>query len=133
MTEKIHPFRRRPLRFVMQKLSIPAFDLLTRLEINGAENLPKEGPLLVVGNHFSFIDPVTFVRLAPWPLDFVGGAANPHAPLWTRIIPFLWGYLGDHSPAGTARDRFPGCPHWSAPPACRSRRVHRSFSFAVPG
>lgn len=92
MAEKLHPFRRRPLRFLMQKLSIPAFGLLTRLEINGVENLPEKGPLLVVGNHFSFIDPVAFVRMAPWPLDFVGGAVTPHAPLWTRIIPFLWGY-----------------------------------------
>ncbi len=92
MAENIHPFRRRPIRFILQKLSILAFGLLTRIEINGVENLPPKGPLLVVGNHFSFIDPVAFVRMAPWPLDFVGGAVTPHAPLWTRIIPFLWGY-----------------------------------------
>ncbi len=92
MNQNIHPFRRRPVRFILKKLSAPAFALLTRLEINGAENLPENGPLLVVGNHFSFIDPVAFVRLAPWPVEFVGGAFTPHAPLWTRIIPFLWGY-----------------------------------------
>ncbi|MBI4730633.1 MAG: 1-acyl-sn-glycerol-3-phosphate acyltransferase [Chloroflexi bacterium] len=92
MADKIHPFRRRPVRFVLKQLSAPAFSLLTRLEINGAENLPEQGPLLMVGNHFSFIDPVAFVRLAPWPIEFVGGAVTPHAPLWTRIIPFLWGY-----------------------------------------
>jgi 1-acyl-sn-glycerol-3-phosphate acyltransferase len=92
MPSDIHPFRRRPIRWLLQKLSIPAFALLTRLEIIGAENLPPSGPLLVIGNHFSFIDPVAFVRLAPWPLEFVGGAVTPHAPLWTRIIPFLWGY-----------------------------------------
>ncbi|MEW6094387.1 MAG: lysophospholipid acyltransferase family protein [Chloroflexota bacterium] len=92
MADKIHPFRRRPVRFILKKLSVPAFALLTRLEILGAENLPDKGPLLVVGNHFSFIDPVAFVRMAPWPVEFVGGAFTPHAPLWTRIIPFLWGY-----------------------------------------
>ncbi|MBM3153227.1 MAG: 1-acyl-sn-glycerol-3-phosphate acyltransferase [Chloroflexi bacterium] len=92
MTEKLHPFRRRPVRFILKNLSIPAFALLTRIEINGLENLPTKGPLLVVGNHFSFIDPVAFVRMAPWPIEFVGGAFTPHAPLWTRIIPFLWGY-----------------------------------------
>jgi 1-acyl-sn-glycerol-3-phosphate acyltransferase len=92
MAHKIHPFRRRPIRFVLKQLSIPAFALLTRLEINGAENLPSTGPLILVGNHFSFIDPVAFVRFAPWPIEFVGGAVTPHAPLWTRIIPFLWGY-----------------------------------------
>jgi 1-acyl-sn-glycerol-3-phosphate acyltransferase len=92
MPQNLHPFRRRPVRFLLKRLSIPAFALLTRLEIIGEENLPKEGPLLVAGNHFSFIDPVTFVRLAPWPIEFVGGAETPHAPVWTRIIPFLWGY-----------------------------------------
>jgi 1-acyl-sn-glycerol-3-phosphate acyltransferase len=92
MAEIIHPFRRRPIRFILKKLSIPAFALLTRMEIIGEENIPTRGPLLVVGNHFSFIDPVAFVRFAPWPIEFVGGAVTPHAPLWTRIIPFLWGY-----------------------------------------
>jgi 1-acyl-sn-glycerol-3-phosphate acyltransferase len=76
----------------LKQLSYPAFSLLTRMEIIGADNLPKSGPLLVVGNHFSFIDPVAFVRFAPWPVEFVGGAVTPHAPFWTRIIPFLWGY-----------------------------------------
>jgi 1-acyl-sn-glycerol-3-phosphate acyltransferase len=92
MESDIHPFRRRPLRFVLKKLSILAFSVLTQLEIRGEENLPACGPLLLVGNHFSFIDPVAVVRMAPWPVEFVGGAANPGAPLWTRIIPFLWGY-----------------------------------------
>ncbi len=84
--------RRRPLRYMLKQLSILAFAALTRLEIEGEENLPAGGPLLVVGNHFSFIDPVAIVRMAPWPIEFVGGAVTPHAPLWTRIIPFLWGY-----------------------------------------
>jgi 1-acyl-sn-glycerol-3-phosphate acyltransferase len=92
MANRIHPFKRRPIRFILKQLSIPAFSLLTRIEIRGEENLPEKGPLLVVGNHFSFIDPVAFVRMAPWPIEFVGGAETPHAPLWTRIIPFLWGY-----------------------------------------
>jgi 1-acyl-sn-glycerol-3-phosphate acyltransferase len=85
-------FRRRPIRFILKQLSIPAFSLLTRMEILGEQNLPQKGPLLVVGNHFSFIDPVAFVRMAPWPIEFVGGAVTPHAPVWSRIIPFLWGY-----------------------------------------
>lgn len=92
MVEAIHPFRRRPIRFILKQLAYPAFALLTRIEINGLENLPQKGPLMVVGNHFSFIDPVAFVRAFPWPIEFVGGAVTPHAPLWTRIIPFLWGY-----------------------------------------
>lgn len=83
---------RKLLRRILQALSVPAFGLLTDLEIIGLENLPQSGPLIMVGNHFSFIDPVCFVRLAPWQLEFVGGANMPHAPLWAKTIPFLWGY-----------------------------------------
>jgi 1-acyl-sn-glycerol-3-phosphate acyltransferase len=80
------------IRWILKQLSYPAFKIVCKLTINGTENLPAKGPLIVVGNHFSFIDPVTFVRALPWPLDFLGGADMPHAPIQTRIIPFLWGY-----------------------------------------
>ncbi|MCX7754432.1 MAG: 1-acyl-sn-glycerol-3-phosphate acyltransferase [Anaerolineales bacterium] len=83
---------RQLIRRLLKALSVPAFALLTDLEITGQENLPPTGPLIMVGNHFSFIDPVCFVRLAPWPMEFLGGAHMPHAPGWAKIIPLLWGY-----------------------------------------
>ena len=83
---------RKLTRKILHFLARPAFGLLTRLEINGTENLPEKGPLIMVGNHFSFVDPTCFVRIAPWEIEFVGGADMPHAPLTTRIIPILWGY-----------------------------------------
>jgi 1-acyl-sn-glycerol-3-phosphate acyltransferase len=95
MTEASQRFlspRRQVIRKFLKWLSRPAFDLLTDLEIIGEENLPKSGPLIIVGNHFSFIDPVCFVRLAPWQVEFMGGAHLPHSPRATHIIPFLWGY-----------------------------------------
>lgn len=84
--------RRRWIRALMHRLSIYLFDRLADVEVIGEENLPAQGPLLMVGNHFSFIDPVAFVRIAPWPMEFVGGAVTPHAPVWTRLITKLWGY-----------------------------------------
>jgi len=83
---------RKATRKILHFLARPAFGILTKLEINGIENIPEKGPLMMVGNHFSFVDPVCFVRVAPPTLEFVGGADMPHAPLVTRIIPFLWGY-----------------------------------------
>jgi 1-acyl-sn-glycerol-3-phosphate acyltransferase len=65
---------------------------LMDLQIVGQENLPRNGPLLVVANHFSFIDPVAMVRLAPWPIEFIGGFRMPNAPAWTALIPKIWGY-----------------------------------------
>lgn len=83
---------RKLTRRILHWMARPAFALVSRLEINGLENFPEKGPLMMVGNHFSFIDPVCFVRIAPPTLEFVGGADTPHAPVITRIIPFLWGY-----------------------------------------
>ena len=31
--------------------------LLTRLELNGQQNIPHQGPLLVIANHLSLADP----------------------------------------------------------------------------
>ncbi len=85
--------RRHPIRQVMRFLCKAALGILTDLHIEGRENLPASGPLLLVGNHFSFIDPLTFVRIAPWPMEFLGGFNNPSAPPVVKIIPALWGYL----------------------------------------
>jgi 1-acyl-sn-glycerol-3-phosphate acyltransferase len=79
------------MRFVMHQLSIPVFSLVADLEIIGEHNIPTKGPLLVVGNHFSFLDPAAFVRLAKWPMDFVGAAFPPFAPRWTKILVEMWG------------------------------------------
>jgi 1-acyl-sn-glycerol-3-phosphate acyltransferase len=88
--------RRRLLRPVLQRVAAIALGLLTDLEIVGQENLPAGGPLLVVANHFSFIDPVAMIRVSPWPLEFVGGFQMPNAPPTVRWIPKLWGYYPVH-------------------------------------
>lgn len=88
-----YPYPRRcVIRSVMQRLSCLAFAALADVEITGRENLPKQGPLLVVANHFSFIDPAAMVRVAPWPLEFVGGFNMPNAPDIVTFIPKLWGF-----------------------------------------
>lgn len=83
----------RPLRRLLQFLARGLLGALTEMEVEGEENFPKSGPLIMVGNHFSFVDPAVFVSIAPWPMDFIGGAVTPHAPKIVQFIPRLWGYL----------------------------------------
>jgi 1-acyl-sn-glycerol-3-phosphate acyltransferase len=90
--EKFTSPRRKLIRRFLHWLAKPVFHMVTDLEITGAENLPKAGPLILVGNHFSFVDPASFVRVAPWEIEFLGGAETPHAPKISRILPMLWGY-----------------------------------------
>ncbi len=42
-----------------------------RVEVRGAENLPKRGPALLVCNHISFIDPLLISAGAPRPIRFL--------------------------------------------------------------
>ncbi len=46
--------------------------LLTRTTITGRENLPTNGPLLILGNHRSTIDPMLLLAFLPASTEFVG-------------------------------------------------------------
>ncbi|MBC7234482.1 MAG: 1-acyl-sn-glycerol-3-phosphate acyltransferase [Chloroflexi bacterium] len=85
--------RRRPVRAALRWLARRAFSLLSHLEIEGRENLPSSGPLIVVANHFNFADPALMVAIAPWPLEFLGGINMRHAPRLVHWIPKAWGYF----------------------------------------
>jgi len=81
--------------------------MLTRLEIVGSENIPQQGPLLIVANHFHFADPLALIRAFPGPLEFIGGSEMPFAPRLVRALPKLWGYHAVHRGTG-ARDALRG-------------------------
>ena len=83
--------RRRIVRGVLHRMIRVAFAALTDLRIEGHEGFPQDEPLLLVGNHFSFIDPVAMIRASPRQVEFVGGFQNPGAPAWTRIFAESWG------------------------------------------
>ncbi|MEA3407587.1 MAG: lysophospholipid acyltransferase family protein [Chloroflexota bacterium] len=93
IAERIKYPRRRPLRSVLRRMVAEAFDVLSDFQVIGQENVPQEGPVLVVANHFSFIDPAAIIRAIPHPIEFIGGTRMPNAPFTVTWLPKVWGYL----------------------------------------
>jgi 1-acyl-sn-glycerol-3-phosphate acyltransferase len=85
--------RRRAIRRVLRTLIRAAFGVLSDFEVDGRENLPNEGPLLIVGNHFSFLDPVAMIGTMPYPMEFVGGTQTPNAPPTVSWFAKVYGVL----------------------------------------
>jgi 1-acyl-sn-glycerol-3-phosphate acyltransferase len=76
---------------------------LADIQINGRENLPASGPLIIVSNHFSFLDPVAVIHMTKYPLEFIGGARTPNAPGWSEVFRQGWGIL-PITRGGSSRD-----------------------------
>ncbi len=93
MAGKIKFPRRRFSRFIVKMLTKITLGLFTNLKIIGIENIPREGPLIVVGNHFHFADPVAMIRILPTCTEFFSGANPAFAPIWAKKLPMLWGVL----------------------------------------
>ena len=62
-----------------------ATSALANWRVEGMERVPKEGPLIVVANHFSFVDPPLLTASFPRPLTFVA-----KAELWEALLSRLF-------------------------------------------
>jgi len=88
---KKYPWPRRRLIRSVLRFGIDVLGgILTRWEVSGKENLPEKGPLLIVGNHFSFLDTVGPIHATKWPLEFIGDFEMPNAPPIMRMFPNAW-------------------------------------------
>lgn len=100
-TNQIRYPRRRVIRHILKNGIRTLFSLTSDFEITGQENIPTGGPLLVVGNHFHFLDPLALIYAAPWPLEFVGGAQTPNAPKTVGWISKLFGVIPTYRGTGS--------------------------------
>jgi len=86
-----YPWPRRRFIRSLLRLGIDVVGaVLTRWKVSGRENIPEKGPLLIVGNHFSFLDTVAPIHVTKWPLEFIGDFEMPNAPPLMRIFPNAW-------------------------------------------
>ncbi len=100
MEEKYPYPRHQFVRFLIRKFIAALFRIFTKIEIEGLENIPDEGPILIVPNHFDFADSAAIVQAIPHPIEFIAGFNMPHAPALVRKFPHAYKVYPAHR--GTA-------------------------------
>ncbi len=87
----IYP-RRRILRFFLRLVGRFLMSLLARPTIVGYENLPKGGPLIVVGNHVAIVEAIMLALYVPWTIEIIGNGDIPMDPRYAWLT-HLWGFI----------------------------------------
>jgi 1-acyl-sn-glycerol-3-phosphate acyltransferase len=84
--------RRRILRFLTKWTFRAVLKLLFRIEVVGLENFPRNGPLLVVGNHTGAMEVVLLNAYAPRQIEMLSAADTPTERI-TEIINSIYGSI----------------------------------------
>jgi 1-acyl-sn-glycerol-3-phosphate acyltransferase len=77
---------------IMKPLAVIAMRLLFRVEGRGAHHVPRQGPVLLVANHSSVLDPPLVGGMTPRPVTFMAKAELFRIPLFGRFIRGLNAY-----------------------------------------
>jgi 1-acyl-sn-glycerol-3-phosphate acyltransferase len=78
MTDQIRYPRNQIIRKSFQLIARGLLKILARIQINGYENYPKDGPLIVVGNHTGVLEVVLMAVHSPRLIEFMGSVDIPH-------------------------------------------------------
>ena len=84
--------RRVILRFFMRLLGRFLMRVLTRSTVNGVENLPQDGPVILVGNHVAMMEVLMMALFVPWPVEFIATGDIPIDPRFAWLV-HLWGVI----------------------------------------
>ena len=66
--------------------------MFTKTKVRGRENIPREGPFIIIINHFSYVDPIFVIHAVQKPISFL--AASDQKIKWYFIwAPFIYGFI----------------------------------------
>lgn len=83
-------WRRRFCRFLLKAVG---FTLLVRMsKVEGLENVPDQGPAVLMMNHIAFVDPIILVHTAPRHIVPLAKTEAYEYPL-VGIFPKIWGVI----------------------------------------
>ncbi|MEJ2706826.1 MAG: lysophospholipid acyltransferase family protein [Anaerolineales bacterium] len=82
--------RKRIARSLGRGLGRLLLPVLFRIKIEGKQNFPRKGPLLVVGNHTAAMEAVMMAVYTPWQVEMLGAGDIPQE----RIIEVVTGFYG---------------------------------------
>lgn len=86
-------FRRRILRFFIKVIG---FTLLVKLDsVEGLENVPSQGPAILLINHIAFVDPILVLHVLPRNIVPLAKVEVYDYPI-IGIFPKLWGVIPVH-------------------------------------
>ena len=71
---------RNSIRFLVRGL----FPLISKTSISGLEKFPKNGPLIVIGNHTGVMEVALMGTYSPRALEFFGAMEMPWGAGWAR-------------------------------------------------
>lgn len=85
-----YEIRRRILRFLIRWIG---FTILVKQEsVEGVENVPAQGPAILMINHIAFVDPIVVLHLLPRNIVPMAKVEVYNYPL-IGIFPHLWGVI----------------------------------------
>lgn len=79
-------------RAVLRFLGYGLLRLVTRVSVQGYENIPRKGPLILVGNHVAMLEAVMMVLCAPHQVELIGNGDIPFDPKYGWAV-HAWGYI----------------------------------------
>lgn len=70
----------------------PLFKALYRIRFIGRDNLPASGPVLLVSNHASYLDPICLGLASRRPIHFMAKEELFNYPIFKRLLPRLYAF-----------------------------------------